>query len=287
MTGLDSDVAATAAGVSPPAPSTSAVAEPDGRGGDAVPSGWRARVSANRRAIDVELAGDPFARMRLSPLLHGLTTELAPRLAARASGVFLDAGCGTQPFRSLIEPHVERYVGYDIEARADDVDYLGDVEDMGAVPSQSADGLLCSEVLEHVPHPPAAIAEFHRVVRPGGAVVITVPFLARLHEEPYDFYRYTRHGLRRLLEDGGFEVDELVETGSLFSFLGHQASVALLGLTWHLRRLRRLVVALNSLLVVRPAVALDRRSRMGRLLPLGYVVVATRLPGARPGTADT
>jgi hypothetical protein len=78
------------------------------------------------------------------------------------------------------------------------------------------------------------------------------------------------------LDDGGFDVDEVAETGSLFSFIGHQTSVGLLGLTWHMPLIRRLVVAINRLLIVRPAVAIDRITRMGRLLPLGYVVVATR-----------
>lgn len=238
--------------------------------------GLRARIAANRRAIDVELAGDPEARKRLSPALFGLTDALLPRLVARATGTFLDAGAGTQPFRAAVEERVDRYVAYDIEARRDDVDLLGSVEDMAAVADASVDTLLCSEVLEHVPHPSVALAEFARIVTPGGALVLSVPFLARLHEEPYDFYRYTRHGLQTLLDEAGFEVDEIVETGSLCCFVGHQVSVALLGLTWHRPLVRRLAVALNRTLVVRPAVALDRATRTARLLPLGYVVVATR-----------
>lgn len=238
--------------------------------------GLRGRIAENRRRIDVELAGDVRARMTMTPVLSGLTDRLAPRLTARATGRFLDAGAGTQPFRALVEPLVDSYVAYDIEARASDVDFLGSVEDMSAVADDSVDTLLCSEVLEHVAHPAAAIAEFARIVKPGGTVLLTVPFLARLHEEPYDFYRYTRHGLQVLLDDGGFDVDEIVETGSLFSFLGHQVSVAVLGLTWHVRGLRRVAVALNRALVVRPSVALDRLTGMSRLLPLGYVVVATR-----------
>ena len=106
--------------------------------------------------------------------------------------------------------------------------------------------------------------------------MLTVPFLARLHEEPHDYFRYTRHGLRQLLNDGGFEIDAITETGSLFSFLGHQVSVGVLGVTWHMSGVRRLAVAANRALVVRPAVALDRATGLGRLLPLGYVVVASR-----------
>jgi len=241
-----------------------------------VPAGWRARIADNRRALDVEFADDPDERKRVSSAILGLNNALLPALRSRARGEFLDAGCGTQPFRALVEPQVDRYLTFDIEARVDGVDYIGDVEDMGAVPDASIDTMLCSEVLEHVPHPQRAVGEFARVLRPGGTLVVTVPFLARLHEEPHDYFRYTRHGLRRLLVDAGFEVDEITETGSLFSFVSHQVSVGLLGLTWHLRPLRRIVLAINDLALVRPAVALDQLTKMSRLLPLGYVVVATR-----------
>jgi SAM-dependent methyltransferase len=237
------------------------------------------RIAENRRQIDVELAGDHDARMRLSPALQGLTSAVVPALRAHAKGVFLDAGCGTQPFRAVVEPQVERYVGYDIESRSGRVDLLGTLEDMRLVTDRSIDVALCSEVLEHVPHPQVAMGELARVIRPGGVLVLTVPFLARLHEEPHDYFRYTRHGLRRLLDDAGFDIEELVETGSIFSFLGHQVSLAVLGLTWQWRRLRRVATALNGVFVVRPCVALDRVTRASRLLPLGYVVVAKRRVG--------
>jgi SAM-dependent methyltransferase len=239
-------------------------------------SGWKRRVSENRRRIDVELAGRPDVRARLSPVLAGLTRELTPRLTAHAKGRFLDAGCGTQPFRALVEPQVDRYLTFDIEARVDEVDYIGDIEDMSAVPTGSIDSMLCSEVLEHVPHPERAMAEFHRILKPGGVVVLTVPFMARLHEEPHDYYRYTRHGVRRLFDDAGFDLDDIVETGSLCSFVGHQVSLGVLGLTWHIPGLGKVAAALNHLFVVRPSAALDRITGMGRLLPLGYVAVARK-----------
>jgi SAM-dependent methyltransferase len=258
---------------------TSTAARPTGRR-----RRWRARVIENRHAIDVDLAGDAAARKRLSPALFGLTEAVVPALRARAKGELLDAGCGTQPFRTMLEEQVDRYMALDIEARSEDVDFIGDIEDMVGVATASVDTVLCSEVLEHVPHPAKAAGELARVLKPGGALIVTVPFMARLHEEPHDYFRYTRHGLRRLLVEAGFEIDDIVETGSLFSFLGHQVSIVLLGLTWHRPVLRRLASAVNEVAVVRPAVLLDRVTRMSRLLPLGYVVTATRLaPGGRPG----
>jgi SAM-dependent methyltransferase len=249
---------------------------------DAAPRGWRARITANRQAIDLALAQDVDGRKRLSPALLGLTEAVVPVLHARAKGRFLDAGCGTQPFRAVVEGQVTRYLTLDVEARTDGVDYIADLEDMNVVPDASVDTVLCSEVLEHVPHPDRAVGEIARVLKPGGTLVITVPFMARLHEEPHDYFRYTRHGLRRLLGDAGFDLDDIAETGSLFSFLGHQLSVLLLGLTWHRPTIRRVAVAINAVAVVRTAAALDRLTRMARLLPLGYVAVATRQAGDRP-----
>jgi SAM-dependent methyltransferase len=240
-------------------------------------TGLMGRVAANRRHI--ELADDPDARMTLSPALYGLTSAIVPSLRTHAKGTFLDAGCGSQPFRAVVEGQVEHYLAYDIEARVDAVDFLGDVEDMHAVGDRSIDVVLCSEVLEHVPHPHVAMREFARIVRPGGVLVVTVPFLARLHEEPHDYFRYTRHGLRLLFEEAGFDLEEVLETGSVFSFIGHQLSLALLGLTWHRPGLRRVARVLNRTFIVRPAVALDRVTRFGRLLPLGYVVLGKRRLG--------
>jgi SAM-dependent methyltransferase len=247
-------------------------------------SGWRARVTENRHAIDVALAHDAEGRKRLSPALLGLTDAVVPALRSRATGQFLDAGCGTQPFRAVVEGQVEHYLTLDVEARTEQVDYIADLEDMGVVRDASIDTVLCSEVLEHVPHPERAVGEIARVLRPGGSLVITVPFMARLHEEPHDYFRYPRQGLRGRLPDAGSELDDVVETGSLFSFLGHQVSVVVLGLTWHRPALRRLALLLNEVVVVRPAAALDRLTRMAKLLPLGYVAVATRqAPDGPPG----
>lgn len=63
----------------------------------------------------------------------------------------------------MVEPLVDRYLAYDIEARVDDVDYIGDVEDMGAVPINSFDSILCGEVLEHTYPTPAARSISSRV----------------------------------------------------------------------------------------------------------------------------
>ena len=58
--------------------------------------------------------------------------------------------------------------------------------------------MVCTQVLEHVPDPGAALSEFLRVLRPGGRVAISTPLTWFLHETPHDYYRYTSYGLTHL-----------------------------------------------------------------------------------------
>lgn len=83
---------------------------------------------------------------------------------------------------------------------------VDEVADIHALPY--ADGtfssVLCSEVLEHVARPWLALPELRRVIRPGGWIIVTTLFAFPEHGFPDDFYRYSRSGLKLLLEDAGF-----------------------------------------------------------------------------------
>lgn len=209
------------------------------------------------------------------------------RLREQAQGHLLDIGCGDMPYRAVIGHQVEAYDGLDIEPRSVAVRYTGSVTDMNQVPDASYDTVLCTEVLEHVPSPTEAAHEMARVLRPGGTVILTVPFLGRLHEEPWDFFRYTRFGLTQLFEEAGFEIVEISEHGSVASFLGHQVSTGLVGLTWHIPIVKWIAFMLNSLVVVVPAAVIDSMIRpLWSKLPLGYVMVARRLEGVSDGSGS-
>lgn len=87
------------------------------------------------------------------------------------------------------------------------------------------DVVLCEQVLEHVVDPVAAAANLRGLVRPGGSVVVSTPFLIRIHELPmfamYDYWRFTPRGLRLLLENAGLEVDEVGHWGNREAIVGN------------------------------------------------------------------
>ncbi len=77
------------------------------------------------------------------------------------------------------------------------VDLCADIHRLPFGPGE-VDAIVCTGVLEHITDPAAAVAEFRRVLRPGGAVLCTVPFMQPYHEDPEDYRRFTPTGLRQL-----------------------------------------------------------------------------------------
>lgn len=128
------------------------------------------------------------------------------RHAPALQGKVLDVGCGTKPYRDLFPD--SDYVGIEVNrvskygsARHPDVYFDGR---NFPIADGSVDSVLCSQVLEHVFEPAQFLGEIHRVLRPGGRLLLTVPFVWDEHEQPFDYGRYTSFGLEYLMSKAGF-----------------------------------------------------------------------------------
>ncbi|MCB8943125.1 MAG: class I SAM-dependent methyltransferase [Ardenticatenaceae bacterium] len=138
--------------------------------------------------------------------------ELINFFKDKAFDTLIDVGCGTKPYEPVYEKSCRRSFGFDVDHSPHNLSkaaFLASAENIPLL-SDSADVILCSEVLEHVPEPWQALDEMARIAKPGAWIIITTPFLVSVHEPPYDFYRYTEFGLRHLLNRAGFEVERLV-----------------------------------------------------------------------------
>ena len=127
--------------------------------------------------------------------------------SAELSGRLLDAGCGSQPYRSLFP--ATRYTGLDIDSpRTRALAVADQFYDGHRFPFDDAlfDAVLCNQVLEHVFNPSDFVSELRRVMVPGGRLLLTVPFVWDEHEQPWDYARYSSFGLRSLLEQHGFRI---------------------------------------------------------------------------------
>lgn len=123
-------------------------------------------------------------------------------------GSLLNAGCGDITYEFIYRDHVQSQIRFDWPNTVHDkglIDVFGSVTDL-PFGDQCFDVVLCTEVLEHVNDPQRALNEFYRVLKPEGHVVLSVPFLYQMHEQPYDFFRYTYYGLNHLFIRAGFSM---------------------------------------------------------------------------------
>ncbi|MFK5913743.1 MAG: class I SAM-dependent methyltransferase [Woeseiaceae bacterium] len=122
----------------------------------------------------------------------------------------LDVGCGEKPYKDLFEDC--EYIGLNHSDENADPDILGDATDL-PVDTESIDIVFTTQVIEHVPEPQKMMNECFRVLKPGGALILSAPFYWPIHEEPYDFYRYTQYGLEYMLKTAGFKSWEIKSDG--------------------------------------------------------------------------
>jgi SAM-dependent methyltransferase len=140
--------------------------------------------------------------------------------ATYARGLLLDVGCGGRPHESIFRPYVDRYIGVDTPASTLSRFDVAAVASHLPFPDQTFDTILCTEVLEHLSDPAICIQEMARVLRQGGHLILTTPQIWHLHEEPYDFFRFTRYGLTHLCSGAGLEVVEIRSHGGPWATIG-------------------------------------------------------------------
>lgn len=231
---------------------------------------------SRQRTLDRSPSAGAFTNIFYSGTTYSLWGAAEPLTRRSCRGLVLDAGSGRGAWKEVIEAAGGTRESVDIAPKADEqVTWVADLTDMPQVPSGRYDTIVCHQVLEHVPSPPRAVAEMYRVLKPGGTLVVSVPHLSRQHELPHDYFRFTPAGLKRLLIDSGFAVEQVEVHGGLLTFVHHQLSTVLLGLAAVSRPTYLAATALNAPLSCLSA-GLDRLLDRRGLLANGVVAVARK-----------
>lgn len=195
-------------------------------------------------------------------------------------GRLLDLGCGTVPLFDRYRPHVASVTTADWPTsfhQLEHVDVYCDLNRRLPFRSDSFDAVLSSDVIEHLADGLEAVGEIHRVLRPGGVLLLNTPFLYPIHEAPHDYVRYTRFGLASLANRAGLTVESVEPIGGAADVFIDLVSKSLAGIP---------VVATSLVVLLQEAAILTRHSFPARAvrrasnshLALGHALVA-RKPG--------
>jgi SAM-dependent methyltransferase len=195
----------------------------------------------------------------------------------KASAPLLDLGCGNKPYKEYYPPG--EVVGADVsQSSLGCVDVI--IQPNGPLPfaDGSFESILCTQVLEHVEDPHLLIQETCRVLRPGGKMILTCPFIWELHERPHDFLRFSEYWLTKYLTEAGFEVEALHRQGGDLATVGQLICLSLAVRQIHMPRW--LQKWYNRFWAY-----LDRKSHT-ECMPLNYGIICVKgHPGVRAEAA--
>jgi SAM-dependent methyltransferase len=204
-------------------------------------------------------------------------------LPLHAKGDLLDLGCGKIPLYIAYRKLVSSATCVDWANTLHPNPHLDlecDINDPLMFPDASFDTVILSDVLEHIRSPQDLLCEIRRVLRPDGVLLMNVPFLYWLHEEPHDYFRYTRHALQLLCKTSGLRVLHLEAIGGapealadicpknakVLPIIGKPFAAALQAITFFIHQTKT---------------GGEISARSGLRFPLGYFLIAnTRSAGA-------
>jgi SAM-dependent methyltransferase len=157
--------------------------------------------------------------IRLDPVRDLIDSEVKRAADRLQDGqTILDAGAGEARHKAYFKRghYIALDAGYGDSAW--DYSKLDICGDLAKIPlrNSSVDCVLCMVVLEHTRNPREVLIEFARILKPGGTLIMVVPFLWEEHQIPHDYFRFTRYGVRCLFESAPFRLDRVNPIGGFF-----------------------------------------------------------------------
>lgn len=213
-------------------------------------------------------------------LIYDIGDEFLAGFKEKYRGCLYDLGCGEMPFRDWFLQHADTYVGVDWSGTLHELkaDVVADLNEPLPIESEVADTVVSLSVMEHLREPQVMLGEAFRILKPAGALVLQVPFMWWVHEAPFDFYRYTCHGLKYLLEKSGFvDVRVYPQTGFwvMWTLKFNYQTVRLIRGPWPVRKIMSSLLRALWAIDQRVAPWLDRRWKC-EAETAGYFVTARK-----------
>lgn len=229
----------------------------------------RLRASRNSKFLSVS-----------SRLMTDITaTFYQKHIPLHVKGRLADLGCGNVPFYFVYKDFVSENVCIDWPNSFHQNQYIDIACDLNTplpLPDASFDSIIISEVLEHIANPQMIWSEMARILRKDGKILLSVPFLYRIHEAPHDYFRYTEFALKNFASNNGFRVLEIESFGGLPEIFTDILAKNLIKLpligNWCAAGLQHVCK-----FFIRTKVGKKMSARTAIVYPLGYFMVVEKL----------
>lgn len=189
-------------------------------------------------------------------------------------GDVLDVGAGTVPYYGVYAEQARSVTTLDWSDSLhamQNIDVVADVNHGLPFVDGSFDSVLLADVLEHVHQPQTLMSDIARTLRPGGNLVVFVPFLYGIHEAPHDYHRYTEFALRELCEATQLDVVALDAYGG-----GPDVILDLAEKMAHGNRIAGTVASIAIPAIAKTALYKRMQEKHKDRFPIGYTLVAQK-----------
>lgn len=190
-------------------------------------------------------------------------------------GWVLDIGAGRDLFRRSTNGRITQWISMDYDLRSKSIDIQGDAISLPFC-NDAFSSVLCADVLEHLKNPGQAVRDIWRILESGGIIIVSAPFFLNLHEEPYDFFRFSKFGLQELFKQNGFEILSIERTCGVFGTIGYWMTACLAKWFQFSKPLLKITLFCNSCIQNTILDFLDSRfDKRGRLTQ-GHILIARK-----------
>ncbi len=188
-----------------------------------------------------------------------------------ARGRLLDIGCGRKPYKDIFSELVDEYIGMDKT--------FGDIKGSALkipVNNESFDTILSTQVLEHVSDPQKMMNEIYRVLKKDGHAILTMPLFWCLHEDPEDYFRFTKYALKKLAKTAKMDIVYIRDRGNWAITIGQLISIFLepTGNRYFLKYPKRLIQ--TSVMYIFYLLSKLYIFKKNSQAPLGYCIVLVK-----------
>lgn len=207
----------------------------------------------------------------LTPILYIFSKNVKSVIEKYQTGYTLDIGAGNSPYRFLCND--EKYISMDISKKKN----VNIVADAHILPfkNETFDTVLCLLMLEHTKKPHKIIKEINRILKPSGTLILAVPHITYLHDEPNDYYRFTKYGLKYMCEECRMQAKEILPIGSIFSLFSSFISKILLTSAYKIPVIYDIIFFLNKIMIY-SVVYVEQNFDNNHIFALNYIAVVNR-----------